>query len=124
MKITGFCSSLLMGCAAVCSKARPLSASDVLGSHGTEVVELKKDGAFFQRYNPASGAASVTNEGKWVFDAETQSIAFADLYMFDGGKGRIESPLTKSRWILQMVRDGSKIAIALDPDHAALLEKQ
>jgi hypothetical protein len=114
-----------------CSKEPPLSMNAVSGTyvikynHGTETLELNQDGTYFQRYAPAASQTMITNASLWSFDSQEDKITLRNVFVFDTGFDEPRQPTNKTMgWHMPVIRDGNKLKIPIDVDHALMFEKQ
>jgi hypothetical protein len=117
---------LLIGCV----REEPLTVQLLSGTyvlkyrHGTETLELHKDGTYAQRYVSSSQKEPVLNEGKWSIDFVGGKIAVYDALLFDTGRNERRVPPIRTGWSLLVLQASGRIELPVDPDRALVFEKQ
>lgn len=104
---------------AACGKSKPMSTADFPGSylvrfsHGSELLTLKTNGTFEQKYTPISGTAQ-TNVGTWEFKTIPRPILYLNNAMlFDTRANQPQIPPVRTVLGLGVWSYGKEIELIL-----------
>jgi hypothetical protein len=125
--VVSIASLLLMSC----GQSNKTTAADFPGtyvvkfSHGSEILVLKSDGTYEQKYVPIAGAATQTNAGKWEFKTTPRPIVYLDdALLFDTRSNQPQIPPSRTVLGLSVRRWRSEIELAINDDAGLAYQKQ